>query len=264
MLDNEGAGAGGQDDDGQAGNGAPAGGSPEGGSEKDDKPITAKQLKAALESQKRHYEGRLDSQRAEFQAFKEGVGKQPGSQVEKPKVFAKADLKAAVAAGQITQDQSDEIWEQQLVAQVTEKAEAKALDAVSAKTAKDRIDADLDKYKRLAPEIMDASSDERQKIVAEYKELTATGMPKNLATELAAIRAVMGPLDKLETARSARRRVEHDEQSGGGGEGRRSNSGKTLVDQLDARKKGFYEDQIKKGRYKDWNAVEAELKFARR
>src|SRR3990167_8168251 len=70
METNDGAGAG----NGQAGKGAPAGGSPEGGSENDDKPITAKQLKAALENQRRHYEGKLDGQAREFEAFRAGAG----------------------------------------------------------------------------------------------------------------------------------------------------------------------------------------------
>lgn len=262
MADAAGASA---DDLGQGGSGAPSGGSPEGGSENDDKPITAKQLKAALESQKRHYEGQLAGQRAEFEAFKEGVGKQQKPADEKPKEYTKADLKAAVTAGQITQEQADDIWDRQREAQITARAEARALDAVTAEQAKERIAADLSKYKRLAPEILDKSSDERQKIEAEYRVLTSSGLPGNLATELAAIKAVMGPLEKLEKARGARRHVESDEQGGGSGDRRKDGQqGKaTKWDQLDARKQEYYERQIKAGRYKDRAAVEAELQYAR-
>lgn len=256
-------GAGADDDlDGQLGSGAPKGGSPEGGSDNDDKPITAKQLKAALESQKRHYEGQLQGQRAEFESFKEGVGKREQPRVEQPKVYAKADLKAAVAAGSISQEQSDDIWERQQEAQITARAETAALNAVTASQAKERIDSDLAKYKRLAPEILDKASEERQKIVTKYRRMVANGLPDNLATELEAIEAVMGPLEKLEKARSVSRHVEHDEQGGSSGERGKGGSGKTLADKLAPRYKEHYEAQIKSGRYKDWKEVEAEIKFA--
>ena len=151
--DGDGAGAG--DDPGQAGSGAPAGGSPEGGSENDDKPITAKQLKAALESQKRHYEGKLDGQRAEFEAFKEGVGKKDAPAPDKPKVYTRADLKAAVDSSQITQEQADDIWDRQRDSQLTERVEAVALDTVARTTVRERIASEVSSYKRLKPEIME-------------------------------------------------------------------------------------------------------------
>jgi hypothetical protein len=54
--------------------------------------------------------------------------------------------------------------------------------------------------------------------------MVANGLPDNLATELEAIEAVMGPLDKLEKARGASRHVEHDEQGGSGGDRRKGGS----------------------------------------
>ncbi len=262
MLDTEGAGADGQDDDGQSGSGAPEGGSSKDGSDNDDKPITAKQLKAALESQKRHYESKLHGQRAEFEAFKEGVGKKQEPAGETVKTYTRADLRAAVDAKQITQEQADDLWDRQRETQITENAKTVALDAVSGKQAKERIDADLASYKRLAPEIMDAGSTVRTDIQARYQRMVRNGLPGNLATELAAIEAVLGPLEKLERARSATRKQDHDQQSGGGGE-ERPKTGNKLVDGLDARTKAHYQKGIDAGRYKDWKEVEAELKFSK-
>lgn len=261
MLDNDGAGAG---EPGQSGSGAPEGGSPEGGSENDDKPITAKQLKAALESQKRHYEGQLAGQRAEFEAFKEGVGKQQQQKpaVEQPQRYTRAQLKAAVDAGQITQEQADETWDRQRDAETTAKAEAAALAAVKGSTTQERINSDLSEYKRLKPEILDRGSETRAKIVDEYKYLVDTGSPETVATELAAIRAVLGPLDKLQNASKARRAPESEEQGGGGSDGKLPKTGKAMVDKLDARYREHYEKGIKQGRYKDWAEVETELKHA--
>jgi len=261
MTEKAGAGAG--DDPGQAGIGAPAGGSPEGGSENDDKPITAKQLKAALESQRRHYEGQLAGQRSEFEAFKEGVGKSQPAKDEAPKRYTRQELKAAVDAGQISQEQSDDVWSRQLESDVTERATKAATDAVTQRSTKERIDFEVGSYKRLKPEIMENGSEVREKIREEFTYLVGLGSPKDQATELAAIRAVLGPLDKLEKAGSARRAAEHDQQGGSDTGGKpRGGSSKKLVDHLDARAKEHYEKGIKQGRYKDWTEVESELKFA--
>lgn len=261
MLDNEGAGSG--QDDGQAGSGAPAGGSPEGGSENDDKPITARQLKAALASQATRFNEQLAAKDRELQAFKEGVGKRDEPK-EQTKVYTKTDLKAAVDAGQITQDQADDIWDRQRETQIRESAKREALDAVTERETKERIDADLASYKRLKPEILEHGSDKRQEIEAEFKALRKAGLPNDLRTELAAIRAVLGPLEKLEKSAKATRAQDSEQQGGGqGGEPKnKGGSGKKLVDHLKGDAKEHYERGIKQGRYKDWDAVEAELKYA--
>lgn len=261
MLENDGAGAG--QDDGQGGSGAPSGGSPDGGSENDDKPITARQLKAALASQKASFEERLAAKDRELQTFKEGVG---SKQEPAKSSYTKADLKAAAEAGHISQEQADDIWDRQRETQIAERAKAEALDAVAGYATKERIDADIAAYRRLKPEIMDEGSDIRQRIQEEFNAFVSMGMPgergKNLPTQLAAIRAVLGPLDKLKQASAARRAQESEQQSGGAGEGQRPGSGKTLVGHLKGEHREYYERAIKSQRYKDWEAVEAELKFA--
>lgn len=260
-MENEGAGTG---EPGQTGSGAPEGGSPEGGSENDDKPITARQLKAALASQRVSFEEKLSAKDRELQAFKEGVGTR--EKRDEPKAYTKAQLKAAVDAGQITQEQADETWDAQRETQIRESARTEALNAVNEHATKERIDADLKSYKRLKPEILDTTSEERQEIEAEFKALRDRGMPNDLRTEFAAIRAVLGPLAKLEKAASASRSQESHEETGGGGEGKQKGgggSGKKLHEHLTGENKAFYERGIKQGRYKDWDAVEAELKYAR-
>lgn len=244
-----------------------SGGSSEDGSESDDKPITAKQLKAALASQKRFYEKELAGQKEQFEAFKAGASNNKAPADDKPKAYTRAELKAAVDAGQITQEQADAHWERQRDAEINERAEAVALDAVGRKQARDRLDAEISQYRKLAPEIMEAGSEVRSAIQAEFTALVQAGMPggkdDNLPTQLAAIKAVLGPLDKLAKARGAHRKQEHDEQGGGSGDGNRPrNPGKGLVNQLDARWKDHYEKGIKQGRYKDWKDVETELKYA--
>lgn len=270
-MQDDGAGAG--QDDGQPGSGAPGGGSPEGGSENDDKPITAKQLKAALESQKRHYEGQLAGQRAEFEAFKQGVGsRKEDPPADKPKRFTRAQLKTAVDAGQITQEQADDHLAEQMREDAKVEAVAAATAAVAGRTHKERIDTEIESYKRLKPDIMTDGTELREKIKAEFQYLVGLGSPgrgaEALPTQLAAIRAVLGPLDKLEKAAGARRPTDSHQDTGGGEGGGRSkdggggNSGKALHEHLKGDAKAHYEEGIKKGRYKDWKDVDAELKYA--
>jgi len=264
MLENEGAGAG--QDDGQGGSGAPSGGSPEGGSESELDEKFEKRIKAALASQRAHYESQLGNVRAEFEAYKAGAGSKEKAD-DTPKRFTWAQLKAAVDGGQITQEQANDTWAVQVRQEALEAASSAAHDIVDRKATKERIDGDIAEYTRLKPEIMDEGSEVRNRIKEEFKALVDMGMPgeagKNLSTQLAAIRAVLGPLDKLKNAASARRAQESEEQGGsGGGEPKNKGAGKKLVDHLKGDAKEFYERGIKQGRYKDWSAVEAELKYA--
>ena len=259
MLENEGAGAG--QNDGQGGDGAPSGGSSEGGSENDDKPITARQLKAALASQRVAFEEKMAAKDRELQAFKEGASTRQQA-VERPQRYTRKQLSDAVEAGQISREQADEVWTKQVEADATERAVLAATEAVTAKTTKERIDSDIAAYVRLKPEIKESGSELREKIREEFTYFTRIGKPADTSTELAAIRAVLGPIEKLERAAQAARSQEAHQEAGGGSGRPKGGGGKTLADQLDPRWKEHYEKGIKQGRYADWKAVEAELKFA--
>lgn len=248
--------------EGQDGSGAPLG-EPKGS--KDDKPdeelVPVSRLKAALSDQERRLRSENEALRAEFEAFKAGA-KSSGQQDE-PKRFTRAELKAAVAAGQVTQDQADDIWSKQVENDLTAKAVAAAREDSSRRTQTEQIDLDLTEYKRLAPELRDKSSDTFDRVREEFQYLVRRGSPNNLATELAAIRAVLGPLDKLEKAKSAKRAESHEEQSGGEGRRESGKAGKKLVDTLSPREKTYYQGLIDRGHHKDWEEVEKVLGFAR-
>lgn len=221
-----------------------------------EKTISESQLKAILRSSNEKYE-RVASELAELKAAKAAP-----AQLEPEKRFTKVELKAAVTAGQVTEEQADALWEKQLRQDVAADVRREVLQAVGANTRQERVTKDLAEYKRLAPEILDESSDKRRAIAEEFQYLTGIGQAKSLETELAAIRAVLGPIDKLTVARSARRESEQDEQTGGG-ESRQRGAAKTQVETLTAREKDYYDTQIKKGVYKDWKQVESELAYAR-
>ena len=181
--------------------------------------------------------------------------------VEPPKRYTRADLNAAVTAGQRTDAQADELLAKQIKEDTKNEVTQEVLSTVKAEAAQQKVVSDLAEYKRLAPEILDEDSDTRKKIGEEYRDLVDAGMPNNLATERAAIRAVLGPLEKLKVAKSARRDDEHHEETGGRSSGNRTPKNK--VEGLSARQKEFYDSKIKLGVYKDWKEVEAELAYSR-
>lgn len=218
--------------------------------------VPKKQFLAALASANTKYDVLLGK-------FEQLQAQKPPKGDDEPKVYTRAELSAAVEAKQITVEQSDEIWATQIERRVTAKVTRDVLGSVDSDARQGRVAADLFTYKELAPEILEADSEVRQKIATEYRYLTGTGLPANTTTELAAVRAVLGPIEKLKVARSARDTREFHEESGGGGEGRNRGAPKTLVETLTAREKDYYDGMIKKGMYKDWKAVEAELAFSR-
>lgn len=248
---------------GETGNGAPGAGSKDlkdgKKAEDGDELVPASRLKAALENQERKHESQLGNLRAEFEAFKAGVSKQVPEKQEAPKRFTRAELSAAVKAEQITQEQADDIFAKQVTEDAKTGAVRAALEAVNGASQQKDLDNDLAQYKRLEPGLRDRSSELFGRVKSEFDYLRARGNPDNLATELAAIRAVLGPVDKLEKAKSAARAAEHHEESGGGGDGG-GKGPKKVLETLSAREKSYYQKLIDNGHHKDWAEVETLLK----
>lgn len=262
MAANEGADPG---NPGNTGSGAPDGGSPQGGSDNDSDKKFDERIKAALASQRQRYEEQLTGLRAEFEAYKAGAGTKKQDD-QAPKRYTRPELRSLVDSGKITQEQADDQWALQVREEAREEASAVALDTVTRKQTKERIDSDIAAYVRLKPEIKESGSDVREKIRDEFNYLVSIGKPADTSTELAAIRAVLGPVDKLQKAASASRAQDHDQQGGGSegaGGGPKGGGQKKLHQYLTGENKAYYERGIKQGRYKDWDAVDAELKYAR-
>ena len=242
------------------GGGASTGGSPEGG--QDNKPedgefVPKTQFIAALNSAERKREAEVATLETRLRELEAQVKAKPA---DLPKQYTRAQLNAAVAAGEITQEQADAY----LDSQVENRAQRVALETVSAVERKRLVDSEVARYKAVAPEILDDTHDARKSIKVAFNGLVELGDdPRDVATQLKAIRSVLGPIDRLEKARSGTtQHAFHQETGGGGGGGdQRPKTGK-LAEQLNASAKAHYEDGIKKGRYKDWAAVEDELKYA--
>lgn len=163
------------------------------------------------------------------------------------KTFTRAQLRASVAAGDITEDQMDDILEAQLEKKLTAKLEGKTVSTVAAADQARSIQAKIDGYVDVHPDLVVDGSDLRKRVQVEFNELVAIGDdPKNVATQLKAIRAAVGPLKQ----QGRRPKPESfDDTGGAGGNDDRDDSGGVWKG-IPARNKAYYQKLISKGIYK--------------
>ena len=252
------------DDQGDAVGGASGGGSPEGGSKSKAGDVVPKtQFLAALKSAEEKREREIASLRSEFETKLAAATAKPA---EAPKEYTRAELNALVEARTITQDQADAQMDHQTRKAAVSEASRVATETVAATQRKQHVEREIARYKAIAPEILDDASEKRAEIKAEFNALVALGDdPRDLATQLKAIRAVLGPAEKLERSRNGRPAHEsHRESGGGGGEGqkRRDPDAPLTYDDLSPAEKAHYDKGLRSGMYKDTAAVNEELKYA--
>lgn len=185
-------------------------------------------------------------------------------EADPPKRVTRSELKAAVTAGNLSEDQANDIWDKQLLDSVTSTATSAAHNTITQAERERRVNGDIAAYTRLMPGITQDGHADRARVKEEFDYLVSLGHPKTVETEAAAIRAAFGPIERLERARAGRSGAEHHREAGASGGSSRQNSqasGK-LVDTLTEREKGYYQKQIDSGQYKGWDDVEAVLKHA--
>ncbi len=218
--------------------------------------VPKKQFLAAIKSANEKYaalEAKLDA------AIAAGSKK-----ADLPKQYTRAELKAAVEGGQITQDAADQVWDDQIQARADARAAAVSTEIVTRAKLKERVDSDIGRYVALEPDVLIPGSEIRDKVAKEFNYFVSLGDPKTPETELKAMRAALGPIDQLELARSGITQHDTHRETGGGGPGGKPKGDKEnpLVAKLTTRQREYYEGQIKAGQYKNWKDVEATLKFA--
>lgn len=184
----------------------------------------------------------------------------------KPKTYTRAELLAAVENGQITQAQADEAWEAQITAKVTESVTRDWMQHETARERAQRVSSEISRYKAAVPDVTDPASDTRRKVAEEFQYLVSIGQPRTVETELAALRSVLGPVDRLEKRDVTReKRPTHQEGNGGGGRPPRDGGNPNGPPaNLPPRYKAHYERMIEKGMYSGWDdkRLQSELKRA--
>lgn len=209
----------------------------------------------------------IENERAKTARLEAEVAKLQAAQApaKVDKAYSRSELTALVVDGKLTQEQADELFARQIEAKARTEAVKAANEAVAQSARTNRVATDFAQYKKLAPEIMQNGSETRNRISEEYRYLVSVGHSESLETELAATRAVLGPLERLERARSGKNGAETHQEIGGDDEVKdRNGKNKRPSDRLDPRKREHYEGMIKKGYYKGWDEVDKELGFAKK
>lgn len=236
--------------------------------------IPAARLSAALKNQEEKHKAELAEANAKIEAANSKAKEiearlanveQGSKKVDQAQRYTRPQLNAAVAAGQITQDAADTLWDNQLQAETRAMSQAVATATVTQAQQMADVNREIDRFKRADPDIMKDGSPVRENVRKAFAKLVSLGDdPRSLATELKAMNMALGDVEQFEVARSGR--TEHDthRETGGGGRGTGggSGSGKSLYDKLDANSKAHYQKMLEAGQYADEAEIEKELKWA--
>jgi len=197
------------------------------------------------------------------------------SQEKPPVVYTRAQLRDYVESNELTQEQSDVIWDTQVELQTDTKiknAVATASSTTDAKMTAQDLSNKVGAYIELLPDLTVDDSDDRNKVSKEYDALERVmgkqprGSEAELKTQLAALERAFGPVDKLRG--KLKSRVEEPETMESLGEGEGSEGSEApksgVFKDLSKDRKAYYQQGITAGRYKDWDAVKAELEYTRK
>lgn len=179
------------------------------------------------------------------------------------KEYTWEQLEAAIEEGKITRAWANN-YRETIVAKKAREEALKEIETRQSQTSRESsVTTEIDRYKRLVPEVMQPGTPERQKIEREYAYMVGTlGFPHGRATELAATRAALGDLDTVERTVKAKQSTTREPFMETHSSAQKpSGKASRLVDKLDERQKAHYTKMIASGRYADWNEVEDELKF---
>lgn len=173
------------------------------------------------------------------------------------KEVSRETLLESVDAGEMTQAEADNLWEEQIATNVTKRIAGDIKTATTEKNHRDGVKA----YEDAVPALCDKNSEVFERVTKEYDHMAdELGFARDNATMCAALRAVLGPVKSLKNSVPESSLETYQETAGGGGGSRPQGD---VPAGLTAREKTHYENAIRTGGYKDWNDVAETLKFSR-
>lgn len=170
------------------------------------------------------------------------------------------ELDNGIAEGKWSKAQAQEYKEKMIEQRLAKRLEEQERQKVSSS----RILGEINQYQQLIPEVMQPGSEERAKYEREYAYMVRElGMPKNHATELAAVRAAFGDVETVKTRRASKQvTTEQEPFMETHTTQRLKPATKSFKDTLQPWEREGYERLIKNHVYKDWKEVEEEQKWA--
>jgi hypothetical protein len=126
------------------------------------------------------------------------AGRQETQQAKEPTV---EDVLAAYQAGKITEADKDKYVYAIAVRDAERRAVTKTKEETQQQTAATRTQLGIQAYVQNIPALQDRNSREWQELSAEYRDLLASGQPDSPATQLVALRATFGRIERLQARR---------------------------------------------------------------
>lgn len=195
-------------------------------------------------------EGELAEARRQLTARSNGQGNG-----EQPKEHTRAELRQAVAGGDLTQEEADTLHDRQAEVRIDRTIKNAVTEAVTTQNRGTNIKTQRDRYIELTPDVTKEGTEIRAKVETEFNDLVQNhGMDSNSAeTELLAMKTALGPVEAL---RKITPNIEtHEETFGVGDDPNRGGGGETLGPPKNITRDlaGHYERLIAKGIYKGWD-----------
>ena len=188
----------------------------------------------------------------------------PDETAPAPRTYTRAQLQTGVDEGTITLEQMDN----QLEAQMVDKARAAAVDVTSQSQEQSKSQKIIDDYCDVLPDITEDGSDNRQLVAEALEDVTEVfGKPKNATEsrklEALALKQAFGPLKNLKQRTkdiSNRARASHNEVGGNANSDNRGSSAETkgIPQRLIDHNQRFIDNGSK-----TWKDVHAELKYVK-
>lgn len=182
-------------------------------------------------------------------------------QTQEPREYTLIELDNAVQAGSISDLQRQQILQQQLDRKVEKRIREGVASQVETIQRETVLTSELDQYKAAVPDLVRDGSPLRERARREYEYLVERGAPEDYTTELAAARAVLGPLDRVRNGR----RLGADRFADISGHGM-TPAERKLEDgwqKIPAANRAHYEKAISRGIYADKAACVAEFNWNR-
>ena len=189
---------------------------------------------------------------------------QPVAQADEQPVYTWDQLHQAVNEGKITEGVAHEVWATQNRRLAVQEATNSVLTQTQARSTAVMVEAEIAKYRNAIPQVLDPSSEQRQRVVREFNRLTGLGFDKHdLKTELAALQASFGTVEQVIKAVKPKPEGHREISSDGSAPSSETGDPKsTAPSSLTEDEKRYYGNAISRGLYKDWTEVREEMKFA--
>jgi hypothetical protein len=175
------------------------------------------------------------------------------------KKFTRAELRTAMENGQINEDQMEEVWSNQRDDTLREEFAVEMGRREREQSVGARVKGDTQQYIDTFPEVRRQGSDEWNRVKREFDYLVSIGEAGDDTTQLKALRAALGPAERVPDRTAERRETPRGAHSPGG-PGRRPVD---IFNKIPQKYRSYYKDRYENGQI-DLATIEKDLPYMKR